>query len=127
MNLGDQADGLKFLIGDRDAKFTAAFDAVFTAIGIRIIKTPIRAPRVNAIAERWIASARRECQDRMLITGERQLRPVLDEHVDHVNAHRPRRSLQQNLPAGSARPPIEMTGMRRQRRDRLSGLIHEYA
>jgi transposase InsO family protein len=127
MNLGDQADGLKFLIGDRDAKFTAAFDAVFTAIGIRIIKTPIRAPRVNAIAERWIASARRECQDRMLITGERQLRPVLDEHVDHVNAHRPRRSLQQNLPAGRARPPIEMTGMRRQRRDRLSGLIHEYA
>ena len=127
MNLGDQADGLKFLIGDRDAKFTAAFDAVFTAIGIRIIKTPIRAPRVNAIAERWIASARRECQDRMLITGERQLRPVLDEHVDHVNAHRPRRSLQQNLPAGRARPPIEMTGMRGQRRDRLSGLIHEYA
>ena len=127
MNLGEQADGLKFLIEDRDARFTAAFDAVFTAIGIRIIKTPIRAPRVNAIAERWIASARRECQDRMLITGERQLRPVLDEHVDHVNAHRPRRSLQQNLLAGRARPPIEMTGMRGQRRDRLSGLIHEYA
>lgn len=62
----------------------------------------------------------------MLITGERHLRPVLDEHVDHFNAHRPCRSLQQNLPAGRARPPIEMTGMRGQRRDRLSGLIHEY-
>ena len=127
MNLEDHADGLKFLIRDRDAKFTAAFDAVFTAAGVRIIKTPVRAPRANAIAERWIASARRECLDRMLITGERHLRLVLGEYVDHYNAHRPHRALQQNPPAGRPRPPAPGADIRVLRRDRLGGLIHEYA
>ena len=127
MNLEDHADGLKFLIRDRDAKFTAAFDAVFTAAGVRIIKTPVRAPRANAIAERWVGSARRECLDRMLITGERHLRLVLGEYADHYNTHRPHRTLQQNPPAGRAHPPAEVTGMRVLRRDRLGGLIHEYA
>ena len=73
MSLENNADSFKFLIRDRDAKFTAAFDAVLAAAGMRIIKTPVRAPRANGIAERWIASARRECLDRMLITGERQI------------------------------------------------------
>jgi putative transposase len=71
---------------------------VFDAAGVRIIKTPVRAPRANAIAERWIASARRECLDRMLITGERHLRLVLGEYADHYNSHRPHRMLQQNRP-----------------------------
>jgi putative transposase len=127
MNLDDQAEGLKFLIRDRDAKFTAAFDAVFTAVAVRIIRTPVRAPRANAIAERWIASARRECLDQMLITGERHLRLVLSEYVDHYNGHRPHRTLQQNPPAGRAHQPAEVTGMRIRRRDRPEGLIHEYA
>ena len=100
MNLEDHADGIKFLIRDRDAKFTAAFDAVFTAIGVRIVKIPVRAPRANAIAERCIASARRESLDRMLITSAWHLRLVLDEYADHYNAHRPHRTLQQNPPAG---------------------------
>jgi len=63
--------------------------------GVRIIKTPVRAPRANAIAERWISSARRECLDRMLITGERHLRLVLREYVEHYNVHRPHRTLRQ--------------------------------
>jgi putative transposase len=127
MNLAEQADGLKFLIHDRDAKFTAASDAVFTAIGVRIINTPVQAPRANAIAERWIASARRECLDRMLITGERHLRLVLSEYADHYNGHRPHRTLQQNPPAGRVDPPARGTSVRVLRRDRLGGLIREYA
>jgi putative transposase len=82
MSLEGHADGLKFLIRDRDMKFTAGFDAVFNGIRVRIIKTPVQAPRANAVAERWIASARRECLDRMLITGERHLLLVLGEYID---------------------------------------------
>ena len=127
MDLGDHADGVKFLIRDRDAKFTAAFDVVLAAAGVRIIKTPVRAPRANAIAERWIASARRECLDLMLITGERHLRLVLDEYVDHYNAHRPHRALQQHSPARRPHPPAPDADVRVLRRDRLAGLIHEYS
>jgi putative transposase len=126
MNREGQADGLKFFICDRDARFTAASDAVFTAMGVRIIKAPVQAPQANAIAERWIATARRECLDRTLITSERHLQRVLDEYVEHCNTRRRHRALQQNPPAGRVRPPIEMTRMRLVRRDRLGGLIREY-
>jgi hypothetical protein len=111
----------------QDAKFTAAFDAVFSAAGIRIIRTPVRAPGANAIAERWIASAVRECLGRMLITGERHLRLVLDEYIDHYNAHRPHRTLKQSPPAGRPHPPDPDGNVRVLRRDRLGGLIHEYS
>ena len=127
MNLEDRADGFKFLIRDRDAKLTAAFDAVLTAAGVRIIRAPVRAPRANAIAERWIAKARRGCLDRMLITGEQHLLLVLTEYVGHYNIHRPHRTLQQNPPAGRAHSPGDVTSMRVLRRDRLGGLIHEYS
>jgi putative transposase len=127
MNLEGHSDGFKFLIRDRDAKFTAAFDAVFTAVSARIIKTPIKAPCANAIAERWIASARHECLDRMLITGERHLRLVLGEYIDHHNEHRPHRALQQSPPAGRPHPPALGATVRVLRRDRLGGLIREYA
>ena len=134
MNLEGRANHLKFLIRDRDTKFTAGFDAVFTATGVRIVKTPVQAPRANAVAERWIASARRECLDRMLITGERHLRLVLGEYTDHYNGHRPHRTLHQNPPAGRQDPPAGRqdppaagASTRVLRRDRLGGLIHEYA
>jgi putative transposase len=127
MNLEGSGSRLKFLIRDRDTKFAAEFDAVFTASGVRIIKTPVQAPRANALAERWIASARRECLDRMLITGERHLHLVLGEYADHYNTHRPHRTLHQNPPAGRQDPPAAGTSIRVLRRDRLGGLIHEYA
>jgi putative transposase len=112
MNLEQHADSLKFLIRDRDAKFTAAFDAVFTAATVRIIKTPVRAPRANAIAERWIPSAPRECLDRMLITCDRHLRLVLSEYVDHhTSIARTGRSARAHPPGASIRPPcVTMSG-----------------
>jgi putative transposase len=127
MTLEDRSARIKFLIRDRDTKFTSAFDAVFTAAGMRIIKTPVRAPRANAIAERWISSARRECLDQMLITGHRHLRLILSEYVDHYDAHRPHRTLGQRPPARPALPPTVGTNIRILRRDRLGGLIHEYS
>ncbi len=127
MNLEDHADSFKFLIRDRDAKFTAAFGAVLAAARIRVIKTPVQAPRANAIAERWISSARRECLDQMLITSERHLRLVLSEYVEHYNVHRPHRTLGQRRPAERDHPPAADPNARVLRRDRLGGLIREYA
>ena len=125
MDLGDRADRFRFLIRDRDSKFTAAFDAVFAGADIRIIRTPIRAPRANAIAERFIGTLRRECLDHLLITGPRHLAAVLREYVQHYNAHRPHRSLHQHPPAGGT-SPRPGAAIRPLRRNRLGGLIHEY-
>ena len=127
MDFGERTDGLKFLIRDRDAKYTDAFDAVFTAAGVRIIRTPVQAPRANAICERWIASARRECTDRILIVGSRHLHHVLSEYVDHYNTHRPHRALSQQPPGGTISVAPASDKVRVRRRDRLGGLIHEYS
>ena len=125
MDLADRADQFRFLIRDRDSKFTTAFDAVFTGADIRIIRTPVQAPRANAIAERFIGTLRRECLDHMLITGPHHLTLVLREYIEHYNTHRPHRSLHQQPPTG-ATPPPSRAALRPLRRDRLGGLIHEY-
>jgi transposase InsO family protein len=125
MDLGDQAAQFRFLIRYRAAKFTAAFDAVFAGADIRIIRSPVRAPRANAIAERWIGTLRRECLDHVLITGPRHLAVVLQGHLAHYNPHHPHRSLDQHPPAGRTPPPSGAT-VRPPRRDRLGGLVHEY-
>jgi putative transposase len=96
---------LVFLIRDRGAYFTDSFDAVFEAIGVHVLPTLPRVPRMNTIAERWIGSGRREATDRILITGERHLRLVVSEYAKHYNQHRPHRSLEQGasstcLPVG---------------------------
>ncbi len=89
---------VRYLVRDRDAKFTSSFDEVFRCEGIRIIRTPIRAPRANAIAERFVGTIRRECLDRLLIFHRCKLEAVLAEYIEHYNQHRPHRSLEQASP-----------------------------
>ncbi|MGW1871192.1 integrase core domain-containing protein [Streptomyces mauvecolor] len=121
--------GIRYLIRDNAGYFTEAFDAVFTAAGTRVVPILPGAPRKNAIAERWVGSCRREATDRILITGERHLRLVIDEYAAHYNDHRPHRSLGQHCPegVGTPEPPASDDQSRVIRRDRLGGLIHEYA
>jgi putative transposase len=95
MGLDDRDGRFRFLVRDRDTKFTATFDAVVAAEGIKVRRTPVRAPRANAYAERWVGTVRREVLDRMLILGRQQLRSVLAEYADHYNGHRPHRALGQ--------------------------------
>lgn len=125
MDLGDQVDRLRFLIRDRDSKFVARFDTVFTSEQITIIRTPVRVPRANAVAERWIGTVRRECTDRILILGRQHLTTVLMIYLKHYNTHRPHRTLDQrppNSPEHTHGPPPEQV-----RRTRLlGGLINEY-
>jgi transposase InsO family protein len=126
MDLDDAGHRIRFLIRDRDTKFTTAFDAVFTAIDIRIIRTPMRAPRANAIAERFVGSVRRELLDRTLIINRRHAACVLSEYQHHFNDHRPHRALGQAAPL---RPLPQSTTSKTntvRRRDRLDGLLHEY-
>ncbi|MFI9597649.1 integrase core domain-containing protein [Nonomuraea sp. NPDC052265] len=125
MNLGHRAGSFRFLIRDRDAKFTAAFDEVFTSLGITVMKTPPQTPRANCYAERWIRTVRAECTDRMLIYGERHLRSVLKEYAEHYNEHRPHQSRQQRPPDQGERVVVPLEG-RIQRRKLLSGAINEY-
>jgi transposase InsO family protein len=124
MELDHRASRVRYLIRDRDTKFTVAFDAMFTAENIAILRTPIQAPVANAYAERWVGTVRRECLDHVLILGERHLAAVLTDYVDHYNTHRPHRSLHQQ-PPDTAGPPSEAQASVI-RRDRLGGLTHEY-
>jgi putative transposase len=91
MDLGDRATRFGCLIRDRDSKFSGAVDAVSTAEAIRIVRTPVRAPQADAVAERWIGNLRRELLDRMLIVNRRHLERVLAVYIDHYNTHRPHR------------------------------------
>jgi transposase InsO family protein len=128
MDLDDRGQRPRFLVHDRDAKFSRAFDAVFHSAGMKVIRTPVQAPNANAHVERWVGSLRRECLDRLLIFSRRQLERVL--RVRHYNEQRPHRALDLQAPdAGkmastSGDPTRAATVIRR--RELLGGLIHEY-
>ncbi|HYS35127.1 MAG TPA: integrase core domain-containing protein [Pseudonocardiaceae bacterium] len=126
--LGDRVDRFRFLVRDRDAKFTAAFDAVFAADGVCVVKTPVRAPRADAYAKRWVGTVRCELLDRMLILGQRQLEAVLAEYIDHYNGHRIHRSLDLQPPIGAGGLTLVEPSRDRpvERVDILGGPIHEY-
>lgn len=125
--IDERPSGVRFLVRDRDAEFPGSFDAVLRAEGVRVIRTPIRAPRANAFAERFVRTVRRECIDHVLIRGRRRLERVLEAYLAHYVAERPHRGLHLAVPAGD-RPPrvLGATHARVERRDVLGGLIHEY-
>ena len=126
MDLDHANRGFWFLIRDRDSMFTAAFDAVFTAIDVRIIKTPVRAPQANAIAERFVGTIRRELLDRLLIINQRHATAVLHEFERHYNGHRSQRTLGQAAPSRPLPRRATSETHKIQRLDRLGGLVHEY-
>ena len=126
MDLGERAGPFKFLIRDRDSKFTAAFDEVFLGNGMRIIKTPVRSPRANSFAERYVGTLRRECLDHLLIHGERHLLQILGEYSRHYNMHPPHQSREQRPPLHEPGQTIDMTA-RIKRRQVVNGLINEYS
>ena len=125
MDLGEQAAGFRFLVRDRDAKFSAAFDAVLAAAGVQVLKIPPWSPTANAYAERWVRTVRAECLDWILIWNQWHLHQVLTAYLAHYNTARPHRGIHlavpQPSPAVAAPPPRHI-----QRIDVLGGLIHEY-
>ncbi len=120
--LQDEGCTFRYLIHDRDAKFASAFDRVFATEGITVVRTPYRAPRANAHAERWGHSARQECLDHLLIAGEASLRRVLTAYVAHYNKARPHHGLAQGCPILLTAAPA---GGAVRRRDKLGGLLHK--
>jgi transposase InsO family protein len=127
MDLEDAGTRVKFVLHDRDASFTAAFDAVFQAAGVRVIRSAVQAPRMNSIMERWIGSCRRELLDRTLVWNQRHLMTVLREYEDFYNTHRPHRALSQAAPLRPLPDGItDLDHFRVRRRDRAGGVVHEY-
>jgi hypothetical protein len=128
-DLAETGRGFTHLIRDRDSRFTAAFDAVFTACGIEVVATAPQAPRMNAVAERFVRTARAGCTDRMLIAGERHARVIMDEYIRHYNTGRSRQGYGLGLRAPDGPPsvvPFPVPPYQIRRRQILGGLINEY-
>ena len=126
MDLGGQAERMKFVIRDRGSSFTAVFDAVLAAAGIRTVLCSVRTPRMNAITERWIGGCRRELLDRTLVWNQHHLRRILREYETHHNQHRPHRSLHGAAPLKPLPEPVDLEQCRVRRQTRAGGLINEY-
>ncbi len=125
-DLADRTRSVKFLIRDRDTKFTAGFDEVFRSEGIRVIKTPVRSPRANAYADRWVRTVRTECLDKILNLGRGHLERVQREHAGHYNEQRPHRGIALGVPAPASTIKIPLRSVNVIRHDALGGLIHDY-
>jgi transposase InsO family protein len=128
-NLADRSERFRFLIRDRDQKFTDSVDEVFRSDGIEIIRTPFRAPQANGVAERFVRTVRSECLDWLLILSQQQLEQILAVFVDHYNGHRPHRALDLTPPSPACAPPqraTDLQGVCVQRRDRLGGVVNQY-
>jgi transposase InsO family protein len=125
--VGERLGGIRFVIRDRGQTFSGPFDEVFPSEGARIIKTPVRAPRANAHAERWVRTARAECLDWMLVLGRRHLERMLRTYAAHYNEARPHRGLELKTPGPRPYPtPWPADAAQVRRLDVLGGLIHEY-
>src|SRR5262249_6563385 len=126
--LAERSEPIRFLIRDRDQKFTEGFDNVFRSDGIAVVRTPFRAPQANGVAERFVRTARSECFDRLLILNQPHLERIVEIFVDHYNGHRPHRSLSlaPPRPRRTAASVSASGDTRILRRDRLGGVIHEY-
>ena len=124
-DLEEAGRGFRFLIRDRDTKFTASFDAVLASIGIETIRIPVASPRANAFAERFVRTVRRDCLDHLLVISQRHLEALLTEYLCHYNETRPHRGLDLDPPL--PRPATSTTGDGKViRRDLLGGVVHEY-
>jgi putative transposase len=130
MDLGERAGQFRFLIRDRDTKYTTAFDEVFTSEGIEIPRSPPQAPRANAYAQRWVRTVRRECLDRILIYNPGHLLATLGEYVAHYNEHRPHQARQQRPPDAADPAPtavVDLAAARIRRKTIVNGLINKYS
>ncbi len=126
MELDDRSTAIRFLIRDRDTKFSRSFDEIIRSEGARVILTPVRAPNANAYAERVIETLRAECLDWSLILGRRHLDRTLRTYITHYNRGRPHRGIALATPIAAARDPRPAHPRDVHRRDVLGGLIHEY-
>jgi putative transposase len=126
--LGEQGRRARFVLHDRDAKFSRSFDNVFRLDGAQVLLTSVQAPRANAYAERWVRTVRAECLDWLVVVGRGHLQQILRVYVQHYNRHRPHRALTVRSPD----PLVRLTDLGRddrgavRRRDLLGGLLHEY-
>ncbi len=121
----ERLEDVRVLLHDRDAKFSGTFDELVLAEGVRVLKTPVRAPQVNAVPERWVRTVRNECLDHVLVFGRRHLEQIVRDYATHYNAERPHRSLALAAPAEAhearGSPFSDIL-----RRDVVGGLIREY-